>query len=124
MKTQTLKQLIEMEFERSSDIAIIKKQILKYIELYENELDGDDKKQEILPLNPYIDRINQIPEPTHYDNYCNIPDTVLYCEICACNTKNGGSGICGCTMANKEVPNPKKNRFTTVDAESIFGIKQ
>ena len=29
MKTQTLKQLIEMEFERSSDIAIIKKQILK-----------------------------------------------------------------------------------------------
>lgn len=103
MKTQTLKQLIEMEFERSSDIAIIKKQILKYIELYENELDGD-KKQEILPLNPYTDRINQIPEPI----YCNIPDTVLYCEICACNTKNGGSGICGCTMANKEVSNPKK----------------
>jgi|688.fasta_scaffold2102592_2 hypothetical protein len=95
MKTQTLKQLIEMEFERSSDIAIIKKQILKYIELYENELDGD-KKQEILPLNPYTDRINQIPEPIHYDNYC------------ACNTKNGGSGICGCTMANKEVSNPKK----------------
>ena len=62
MKTQTLKQLIEMEFERSSDIAIIKKQILKYIELYESELDSD-KKQEILPLNPYTDRINQIPEP-------------------------------------------------------------
>ena len=82
MKTQTLKQLIEMEFERSSDIAIIKKQILKYIELYENELDGD--KKEILPLNPYTDRINQIPEPIHYDNYCNycnIPDTVLYCDF-------------------------------------------
>jgi hypothetical protein len=66
MKTQTLKQLIEMEFERSSDIAIIKKQILKYIELYENELDVIKNKR----YDNYTDRINQIPEPIHYVNEC------------------------------------------------------
>lgn len=26
---------------------------------------------------------------------------ILYNEICGCNPKNGGSGICGCTMANQ-----------------------
>jgi hypothetical protein len=30
-------------------------------------------------------------------------DTILYNELCSCNPKNGGSGICGCTMANQEV---------------------
>lgn len=30
-------------------------------------------------------------------------DTILYSEICGCNPKNGGSGICGCTMANQEI---------------------
>jgi len=24
-------------------------------------------------------------------------------ELCSCNPKNGGSGLCGCTMANQEV---------------------
>lgn len=31
-------------------------------------------------------------------------DMVPYGEICSCNPKNGGSGICGCIMANKLVP--------------------
>ena len=39
----------------------------------------------------------------------NEPDEVPYGSICSCNLANGGSGICGCTMANKMVPNPKKN---------------
>lgn len=30
-------------------------------------------------------------------------DVILYNEICGCNPKNGGSGICGCTMANQEI---------------------
>lgn len=35
----------------------------------------------------------------------NIPPTneVPYSEICSCNPKNGGSGICGCTMGNQMV---------------------
>ena len=36
------------------------------------------------------------------------PDEVPYGEICSCNPKNGGSGICGCIMGSKMVPNPKK----------------
>ena len=34
-----------------------------------------------------------------------IPPTnqVPYSEICSCNPKNGGSGICGCTMGNQMV---------------------
>ena len=35
-------------------------------------------------------------------------DMVPYSETCSCNPKNGGSGICGCVMANTLVPNPKK----------------
>jgi hypothetical protein len=35
-------------------------------------------------------------------------DMVAYSETCSCNPKNGGSGICGCVMANTLVPNPKK----------------
>jgi len=29
---------------------------------------------------------------------------VPYFEVCACNPKNGGSGMCGCTMGNNMVP--------------------
>ena len=36
------------------------------------------------------------------------PDKVPYAEICSCNPKNGGIGICGCIMGNKMVPNPIK----------------
>ena len=31
------------------------------------------------------------------------PDQVPYNEICSCNPLNGGSGICGCTVANQLV---------------------
>lgn len=31
-------------------------------------------------------------------------DMVPYGEICSCNPKNGGSGICGCVMGNTMVP--------------------
>ena len=45
--------------------------------------------------------------------YCGVnpkqdDDMVPYSETCSCNPKNGGSGICGCVMANTMVPNPKK----------------
>lgn len=42
------------------------------------------------------------------------PDEVPYGQICSCNPSNGGSGICGCVMANTMVQNPKKyTTFTT-----------
>jgi|GEM_PF-4510291 len=40
------------------------------------------------------------------------PDEVPYHSICSCNPQNGGSGICGCIMANEMVRNPKKYQTT------------
>lgn len=40
-------------------------------------------------------------------------DMVPYGELCSCNPKNGGSGICGCVMANKLVPRNSKNSIRT-----------
>jgi hypothetical protein len=44
----------------------------------------------------------------NYNGNFGEPDEVPYGQICSCNPRNGGSGICGCIMANKMVPNPKK----------------
>lgn len=46
------------------------------------------------------------------------PDEIPYSQTCSCHPSNGGSGICGCVMANRMVPNPKKygypkTNFTT-----------
>ena len=40
---------------------------------------------------------------------CGTPDKVPYNTICSCNPINGGSGICGCTIGNTMVNNPKQN---------------
>lgn len=59
----------------------------------------------------------------------NEPDQVPYGSICSCNPKNGGSGICGCTMGNQMVSNPKKygrpitNFGTTTNSLNINDIK-
>ena len=45
-------------------------------------------------------------------------DMVPYGTICPCNPVNGGSGICGCIMGNRLVPNVKGGGFqqiTTTD---------
>ena len=43
------------------------------------------------------------------DHLTMLPDEVSYGTICSCNPLNGGSGICGCVMGDRMVPNPKKN---------------
>jgi hypothetical protein len=47
-------------------------------------------------------------KPYNFDSFNTEPDEVPYGEICSCNPKNGGSGICGCVMGNRMVQNPKK----------------
>ncbi len=46
-------------------------------------------------------------------------EMVLYADICSCNPKNGGSGICGCIMGNQMVPKPNTtnghNSYTACD---------
>ena len=46
---------------------------------------------------------------TYGNCMCNFNDDMVpYSTTCSCNPKNGGSGFCGCIMANTMVPNPKK----------------
>jgi len=59
--------------------------------------------KDIDPINPY-----KGPWKNPYEIKFDIPDEIPYHEICSCNSKNGGIGICGCVMGNKMVPNPKK----------------
>ena len=47
----------------------------------------------------------------------------LYNEICSCNPKNGGSGICGCTMANNviyENDNVAVTQYHYVQIENVY----
>lgn len=47
-------------------------------------------------------------EREKYNGTFGEPDEVPYSQICSCHPSNGGSGICGCVMANRMVQNPKK----------------
>lgn len=45
----------------------------------------------------------------------------LYNEICSCNPKNGGSGICGCTMANNVIDeNEIITQYNYVQFENVY----
>lgn len=95
MNKKTLKELIEIEFERSETISQFKDSILRLIDLYDRDS---------LPINnpyPWV-RNDSIPKD----------GKVPYWTKCSCNPANGGSGICGCVMANKMVDSdsePKNN---------------
>jgi len=89
MTTQTLKELIEVEFDRCETISEFKANVFRLIDLY-----GKDATT-TFPGNI------SFPTPTE-------PEEVPYGTICSCNPLNGGSGICGCVMGNKLVKNPKK----------------
>lgn len=105
MTSETLKQLIEIEFDRCETISQFKSEVFRLIDLYEQD-------------KPFI------PTPGFTITE---PDEVPYGELCSCNPKNGGSGICGCIMGNKMVPNPKKygqprfsNITTTTSTDTII----
>ena len=83
MTTETLKQLIEIEFERCETISHFKSEVLRLIDLYQQD-------------KPFV------PTPGFSIN----PEMVVYSEICSCNPKNGGSGFCGCVIGNQMVPKP------------------
>ena len=104
MTSETLKQLIEIEFDRCETISQFKSEVFRLIDLY-------DQDKPFIPTPGFT-----ITEP----------DEVPYGELCSCNSKNGGSGVCGCIMGNKMVPNPKKygypktNTTTTLTSTDII----
>jgi hypothetical protein len=70
----------------------------KAVQYYDTIIDNDNLRTQML-LSPSFDipPTNQVP----------------FHEICSCNPKNGGSGICGCTMSHKMV-----DRNTTITTTS------
>ena len=94
MTTQTLKELIEVEFDRCETISEFKVNVFRLIDLY-----GKD-------VTTTFPGSITFPTPTE-------PEEVPYGTICSCNPLNGGSGMCGCVMGNKLVKNPKKYPITT-----------
>ena len=99
MTIETLKKLIEIEFERTGTMSQFKHEVFRLIDLYES-----DKEQPTSILG-YPGSTLTVP--------CSTPDEVLYVDVCPCNPKNGGSGICNCTIGNTMVINPNKYEYTT-----------
>lgn len=103
MTTKTLKTLIEDTIKNDNlmavmpgDVTALHKKISKIIDLYEED------NSHPLPA-PFV------PTPGfRVETFDGVPDEVPYGEVCGCNPKNGGSGMCGCVMGNQMVPNPKK----------------
>lgn len=83
MEKETLKKLIEIEYERSETISQFKSSVFRLIDMYESD---------------NTSAMNPIYNPISYS-----PEMVPYSEICPCNPKNGGSGMCGCTIGNTMV---------------------
>jgi hypothetical protein len=121
MKIETLRTLIEDTIKNDNLMAVmpgdtiaLQKKIMKVIDLYE------DDNSEPIP-NPFI------PTPGFtLETIQGVPDEVPYGEVCGCNPKNGGSGMCGCVMGNKMVPNPKKygnpiTNWGTTTTDTITG---
>jgi hypothetical protein len=90
MTTKTLKELIEIEFERCETISQFKSGVFRLIDVYERAASP------------------KFPTDLQKPQWQGEPDTVPYGSICSCNPANGGSGICGCVMGNKMIPNPRK----------------
>jgi hypothetical protein len=56
------------------------------------------------------------------DHLSSLPDEVPYGILCTCNPANGGSGMCGCVMGNKMVPNPKKYGTINIYTSTTTGV--
>ena len=82
MTTETLKKLIEIEFERAETISQFKSTVFQLIDIFKQEN-------------------NSVPTPPAL---LDTSEMVPFHEVCGCNPKNGGSGICGCIMGSKLVP--------------------
>ena len=46
---------------------------------------------------------NQINLTNSKNTFCQSNEGLTVCDLCSCNPRNGGSGICGCTIANNPV---------------------
>ena len=108
MKLETLKTLIKEAASRETDVDSFVDEVLSLIDLYES----DQERPAFPGPQPPAHGIGDFRDymPVKGD-----PGLVPYHTICSCNPANGGSGICGCVIANKMVsPNAGSNLGPTV----------
>jgi len=84
MKTSTLKKLVIEASERAESKEDLLEEVIKLIGLFEQDGAGGHQV-----FAPYV-------QPSESGK-------VPYSEICGCNPKNGGSGVCSCVIGNKLV---------------------
>lgn len=106
MKLETLKTLINAEFKRSEALTEHDRKLMQDLKQYVNDtIDLYEKDNRSDTPIPY----DRSDTPIQFDPFSlgNLySEKVPYHTVCACNPANGGSGICGCTMANTMVKNP------------------
>ena len=96
---------------------------------FKKQLDALEKIQDDISI-PHNETIPNIPtwDKSHPGGFSlsSEPDEVPHWSICSCSPTNGGSGICGCIMANTMVPNPKKYgtgiRLTNTTTDTHIGM--
>lgn len=77
--------------------------------------------QHLFKINQKLKSVNDLQDSIPvYPRVVNENDIALYGTICGCNPANGGSGICGCTIANKLVDrNVQPNIYITSTSDNI-----
>jgi len=95
MKSQILKKLLLEAIDEIKEIEVLKQRISDLVDIYT------------------IPEIYTQKESTQ----------TTYGEICSCNPKNGGSGICGCTIGNTIVSRPLKSNFYYTNTTTINTLK-
>lgn len=99
MKIETLKELIKKAYKHTENKGEFMDAVLELIDLYEIDQDHE---------------ITYTPFP-----YSEHPKTITtYGDICSCNPKNGGSGICGCTIGNKVIGGDWTTTITSNNVET------
>lgn len=121
MKFETLKILVEkiklstlakddagIHLQDTIEKAMIEK-FLELLDIYEKDNQEPAGPQPSITVYPSpFDKIGCIE---------NNDDLVPYHTLCSCNPANGGSGICGCVIANQMVP---KNSRSPANRETFF----
>jgi len=105
MKLETLKTLIREAASRETDIEAFLDKVLSLIDLY----DDDQDQRAVFTPPPRTGR--GLSDFRDYLPVKGDPGLVPFHTICSCNPANGGSGICGCVIANKMVDPTSGSNF-------------
>ena len=89
MKIEVLKQLIDVEAKRVNSVADFKTEVFRLLDLYQQ-----DNLNNNVSDNGFIGG---------FGITTTVPHTTIFSDNCPCNPKNGGGGICGCTLGSKLV---------------------